>query len=218
MNIPHVRPAMAGFLSLGLAGTVMAGGAADAWVTIDSIDVEPGTTAIVGVTIEVDDLIGSFGFDMDADGLTITDIAYDGPLFSLGWDGWDTAPSETPNISAACIFPEDQVTGLQQLFSLEIDIPAETPVGTSFDVTMLNADVTNYAFQQFDVHVVGGEITVVNNCPADLVHDDGMVTTADLLVLLDSWGSTKSPVDLTGDGAVTVLDLLVLLESWGACP
>jgi hypothetical protein len=202
----------------GLSGVASAGGVADAWVTIADVEVEPGASAMVGVSIEVDDLIGSFDFHMVAGGMLLDDVIYNGPLFSLGWDGWDTAPSMAPSISAACIFEEDQVTGLQELFTLEVVVPADAPIGSKIDVTMNSANVTNYQFQQFDVHVIDGEITVIDPCPADFALDDGMIDTADLLFLFDHWGTKSRTADLTGDGMVTVLDLLALLESWGACP
>ena len=49
---------------------------------------------------------------------------------------------------------------------------------------------------------------------------DGLVTVADLLVLLAAWGPCPPPCppDLDGDGLVTVADLLALLAAWGPCP
>lgn len=53
-------------------------------------------------------------------------------------------------------------------------------------------------------------------CPADL---DGnrVVGSADLTVLLASWGGT-GPADLDGNGSVGSSDLTILLASWGPCP
>jgi hypothetical protein len=56
-------------------------------------------------------------------------------------------------------------------------------------------------------------------CPADLT-GDGVVSGADLAVLLGAWGpcSGSCPADLTGDGAVGGDDLGVMLGAWGNCP
>jgi hypothetical protein len=55
-----------------------------------------------------------------------------------------------------------------------------------------------------------------NNCPADL-NGDGMVSAADLALLLGSWGPGGGAADLSGDGAVNATDLALLLGSWGPC-
>ena len=51
-------------------------------------------------------------------------------------------------------------------------------------------------------------------CPADF-DGDGDVDTADLLILLDAWGTAGGDVD--GDGDTDAADLLDLLAAWGAC-
>ena len=51
-------------------------------------------------------------------------------------------------------------------------------------------------------------------CEADL-NGDSVITIADLLILLDSWGSTDDSLDLDGSGVVDIADVLVLLGSWG---
>jgi hypothetical protein len=197
------------------------GGPNEALVTIDHVEAVPGTTALVGVTIEVDDLIGSFNFNAEADGLTVADILYDGPLFSSGWEGWDTTPSMTPNISAACIFPQDQLTGLQDLFTLEIDVPAGAQPGSQLVVDFTSASVTNYSFETFEVTVEAGGLSIVEEldpCPADIAGGDGAVDALDLLSLLNAWGSSGSDADVNGDGTVGVPDLLAVLAAWGQCP
>ena len=52
-------------------------------------------------------------------------------------------------------------------------------------------------------------------CPADL-NADGVVSAADLAVLLGAWGTAGA--DLNGDGITSASDLAVLLGAWGACP
>jgi len=51
-------------------------------------------------------------------------------------------------------------------------------------------------------------------CPCDL-DCDGEVVTADLLFLLDAWGTPDGDVD--GDGDTDAADLLALLAAWGPC-
>jgi hypothetical protein len=54
--------------------------------------------------------------------------------------------------------------------------------------------------------------------PADL-NFDGMVGTADLLILLGEWGPCADcddcPADLDGNCVVSTSDLLILLSAWG---
>ncbi len=53
-------------------------------------------------------------------------------------------------------------------------------------------------------------------CIADL-DGDGLVGSADLAILLGSWGQAGVPADLDGDGFVGSADLAIVLGSWGAC-
>ena len=60
-------------------------------------------------------------------------------------------------------------------------------------------------------------ITVQDNqelCEGD-IDGDGIVDVADLLALLDAWGTSNAAADLNTDGMVNVEDLLVLLGDWG---
>lgn len=62
---------------------------------------------------------------------------------------------------------------------------------------------------------------VANPCPADLVVN-GVVGTADLLLLINSWGQcpappTACPADLAVNGTVGTADLLLLINAWGPC-
>jgi hypothetical protein len=58
------------------------------------------------------------------------------------------------------------------------------------------------------------------DCPGDVTLD-GAVDSADLFVVLGSWGAVGDPGtiegDVTGDGAVDSSDLFVVLGSWGGC-
>lgn len=68
-----------------------------------------------------------------------------------------------------------------------------------------------------------GHFGAYQHGPAGDVDDDGVVSGADLAMLLGAWGpcpSGASPCreDVTGDGAVDAADLAQLLGSWGAPP
>ena len=55
-------------------------------------------------------------------------------------------------------------------------------------------------------------------CRGDL-NGDGAITLADLLALLEAWGTNPGgPPDLDQDGNVGITDFLMLLANWGACP
>jgi hypothetical protein len=44
------------------------------------------------------------------------------------------------------------------------------------------------------------------------------VNVTDLLIVLEQWGNTDSPADITGDGIVDVSDLLAVIAAWGDSP
>ena len=58
-----------------------------------------------------------------------------------------------------------------------------------------------------------------DQCPPagreDFNHD-GFVDAADLGILLGSWGTADTVVDLDGDGLVLAPDLALFLSRWGA--
>jgi hypothetical protein len=194
--------------------------AADAIVTIDTVEATPGSIAQLAVTIDASGLIGAIEFDAVAGGLMFTDVVYDGPLFASGWEGFDDTASTTPTIVAACIFPQDQVTGFQELFTLEVEVPADAVAGSAVAVDFTDAWVTNYDFIEYDVTIVAGAIEIVDDvdtCPADL-DDSGQVDVSDLIQLFVNWGTTgDSSADLDNDGIVGVGDLGELFATWGAC-
>ena len=56
------------------------------------------------------------------------------------------------------------------------------------------------------------------DCPSDL-NGDGVVSSADLAVLLAQWGNYgQGSADMNGDFEVDAFDLALLLASWGPCP
>ncbi|MBL9121790.1 MAG: hypothetical protein JNL80_17935 [Phycisphaerae bacterium] len=64
---------------------------------------------------------------------------------------------------------------------------------------------------------VSAHSVVEASCLGDL-DGDGLVSGADLGVLLGSWGSFGAAADLHVDGIVDAADLSVLLGAWGPCP
>jgi len=63
-------------------------------------------------------------------------------------------------------------------------------------------------------------LVITDSHPAADLNGDGVVGSADLAILLGSWGPCPAepavcPADLTGDGAVGSADLGVLLGQWG---
>jgi len=55
-----------------------------------------------------------------------------------------------------------------------------------------------------------------NSCPEDL-NQDGVVTVADVLLLLGSFGCTSGcDVDVNGDDALNVADLLMVLSAFSS--
>jgi hypothetical protein len=60
-------------------------------------------------------------------------------------------------------------------------------------------------------------LNITETCPND-ANGDGFVDTADLGILLGSFGTTNGHVDLNGDGVVDTADLGILLSDFGVCP
>ena len=55
-----------------------------------------------------------------------------------------------------------------------------------------------------------------DGCLAD-ISGDGTVGVADVLAIIDSWGTSDQTADLNEDGMVDVVDLLIVVGAWGAC-
>ena len=53
-------------------------------------------------------------------------------------------------------------------------------------------------------------------CLAD-ISGDGTVGVADVLAIIDSWGTSNQTADLNADGMVDVVDLLIVVGAWGPC-
>src|SRR5438477_7259577 len=72
------------------------------------------------------------------------------------------------------------------------------------------------------LNVQGGaySVTVMNDCPADLDHNE-VVNLDDLGFMLMHWGACPAPPaqcvgDLDGSGTIDVADLIMLIGEWGA--
>ncbi|MEO1998962.1 MAG: GC-type dockerin domain-anchored protein, partial [Planctomycetaceae bacterium] len=53
-------------------------------------------------------------------------------------------------------------------------------------------------------------------CEADVTGDQ-QVDIADLLLVINSWGTNDAASDINNDGIVDVTDLLVVMGGWGPC-
>ncbi|MEI7876299.1 MAG: dockerin type I domain-containing protein [Planctomycetota bacterium] len=77
-----------------------------------------------------------------------------------------------------------------------------------YDGTVPGLDVTGT--------LSSASIVQATPCPSDL-DGNGTVTSSDLALLLNGWGSPGT-ADINGSGLVDAADLSILLSSWGACP
>jgi len=55
-----------------------------------------------------------------------------------------------------------------------------------------------------------------SSCDAD-VNGDATVNVSDILMVIDSWGSSNPDADVNNDGTVNVSDLLEVVSAWGPC-
>ena len=191
----------------------LAGGAEQVTLRLDTVQATPGELVPVSISMETTELVGGFEFTLFAEGNDITEIGWDGPLFSNGWDGWDTLNADNSRtVSAACIFTEDQVApGEHLLVHAFVQVPEDAQPGTFIAFEASDAWFANYAFEIGDVLVIDGGIEVL---PTADLNGDGVVGPEDLGLLLGFWG-TNGVADLNGDSMVDGLDLTMLLAAWG---
>ncbi|MCP3904596.1 MAG: VCBS repeat-containing protein [Planctomycetes bacterium] len=112
------------------------------------------------------------------------------------------------------------------------DVPVEFSVDDNPQFLATPGDVATADFDVDDTADVvtanddemipsGGSVSVLLGrvCIGDL-DGDGMVSDADLQIILESFGpcGVACPEDLDGDGFVTFGDTLILLGDWGICP
>ncbi|MDG2020609.1 MAG: dockerin type I domain-containing protein [Phycisphaerales bacterium] len=201
--------------SLLLASSIPAfAGDGGAILKIANVNATRGQTVAVPVAAETMDIIGAFGFNAMPVGLSVDEVLYNGPIFSNGWEGWDTAPSDNVRVDAACIFTEDQVApGDHPLVGLVIEIPDFLEPGTVIPILLANVQFFNYDFSIPTLEAIDGSITVFRT--ADL-NGNGSVESADIGLMIAAWGAVKksSNADLNGDQVVDGLDLGRLLDRW----
>ncbi len=190
-----------------------AGDAEQVTLRLDTVQARPGDLVSVSISMETSELVGGFEFTLSAEDSEVTEIGWDGPLFSNGWDGWDSPISDgSRRVSAACIFTEDQVEpGDYLLVNAFVQIPEDAQPGSFIAFEANDAVFANYDFEMGDVLVVNGGIEVLGN--AD-ISGNGIVGPEDLGWLLGFWGMSGK-CDLNGDSVVDGLDLSMLLSAWG---
>ena len=200
-------------LSLAAASTALAaGGQADATLEIGVVDARPGETVLIPFAMETQEMVGEFGFRVNAEDNMVNDVVWDGALFSNGWTGWDNASSTTVTVGAACIFTEDQVEpGYHHLINVEFTVPEDATPGSFIPMVATDMMFRNYDFDLGTVSVENGGINV--KLSADL-NSDGVVNAADIGMLLSQWG-TDGTGDLDDSGIVNGADLGRLLSAWG---
>ena len=125
--------------------------------------------------------------------------------------------------------------------------PKPTDIGSiNFDLAIPFSETTRWAYEDCDNQAAGSaelwEVTLGSHfpiitsegvetlfnyldthpkpeptCPADVTSDQ-QVTVADLLVVINDWGSADSTADINDDGVVDIQDLLAVMNAWGPCP
>ena len=211
---------------------VIAGLPADANVSGLSIDPTTGSwyiTTVVGtarlyvgdITTGVFAPVGPIGFDGNID------LAIDSQGNAYGHDILTDALLSIDLITGAgtAIGPTGQVAVFAQ--GMDFDYSTDTLYATlytgagtgrfgSFDLnTGFFTTLQNTTVLDAEMEMV---VVAVPDCPWD-ISDDGVVGTADLLLLLATWGEDPGgPPDFDGNGAVGTSDLLELLANWGPCP
>ena len=196
-----------------VSSIALAGGADQVTLSLDTVQAKPGELVPVSVFMETTELVGGFEFRLTAEGNEITSIGWDGPLFSNGWDGWDTPGADNSRtVSAACIFTEDQVDpGEYLLINAFVQVPDDAEPGSFISFEATDTWFANYFFDIGDVIVVNGGIEIL---PSADFNTDGTVGPQDLGILLGFWGQNDF-ADLNGDSRVDGQDLTILLSLWG---
>jgi hypothetical protein len=111
-------------------------------------------------------------------------------------------------------------------FSATVDLRIDGDGFGRFDMTdvflgELEVELPVFGLQtvQLEALRVAGTVIVTPLGPASDINGDGVVDTADLLILLATWGACPDPpeacpADVNGDGVVDTEDLLQLLTEW----
>ncbi|MCE2884339.1 MAG: hypothetical protein LW806_05490 [Planctomycetaceae bacterium] len=105
--------------------------------------------------------------------------------------------------------------GQEAIYTNDLFVPAgATLVTNGYRIYTRAATIAGTVSDPADVIVVPG----TPPCAADLF-PDGVVSAADLSILLERWGPCSGAciADIDGDGNVGAADLSLLLVSWGPC-
>ena len=167
------------------------------------------------------------------EGSTVTD--------SIVWDNWGAGPVGAA-VSFSCV--EGGIAGDGNIASdplfvapdfYDYALAPESPCRDAGKVTLLNQDALDadddgdmLEYTPMDLtgapRFMGMEVDMgafefedeipPSDCDGDF-DGDGDIDIADLLTLLDGWGTAEG--DVTGDGTTDIDDLLVLIGGWGAC-
>jgi len=95
----------------------------------------------------------------------------------------------------------------------EVVITAPVATGSSLTSRAQIGDLSIHAGST--VHVAEILVTGVGVCSPYDLNCDGVVDSADVLLLLSAWGSDSCIADINKDGVVNSSDLLLLLNNWG---
>jgi hypothetical protein len=131
----------------------------------------------------------------------------------------------------------DAIDGMEA--PVELLSPLETGVGEDPAVVQLGVDTQGFVGGEvlnmmITIHVsdedlpgeANGELTLEleirvsgdASCSGDVTGDQN-VTIADLLAVIDAWGTCQGcAADINDDGLVGIVDLLLVIEFWGPCP
>ena len=99
---------------------------------------------------------------------------------------------------------------------------SETRIGIDRDLDgYFDADETDACANPADPQSIPGAFCLGDIAPQGKL--DGMIDVDDLLLVINSWGSSggNGPADIApgcGNGVVDVDDLLAVINGWGACP
>ena len=144
----------------------------------------------------------------------------DNPLL-LDADGADNQYGTSDDNSRLADSSPSRDTGSNDLVpadGLDLDSDGNTTELTPLDLDglrrIVNGTVDMGAFEW--QRVSGCESDIAPSEPG--VAGDGTINVADLLMVIQHWGSCDQCVgDITGDGSVNVQDMLAVINDWGTC-